>query len=64
MDGEKNILENDMRDDRNEISNVEDTACVASKTSYIDEDGLDKNKIGIYYFGNNNHHKLERLSKI
>ena len=27
----------------------EDTACVASKTSYIDEDGLDKN--GIYYFG-------------
>ena len=28
---------------------AEDTACVASKTSYIDEDGLDKN--GIYYFG-------------
>ena len=28
----------------------EDTCCVASKTSYIDEDGLDKN--GIYYFGN------------
>ena len=27
----------------------EDTACVASKTSYMDEDGLDKN--GIYYFG-------------
>ena len=27
----------------------EDTCCVASKTSYIDEDGLDKN--GIYYFG-------------
>ena len=27
----------------------EDTACIASKTSYIDEDGLDKN--GIYYFG-------------
>lgn len=27
----------------------EDTACVASKISYMDEDGLDKN--GIYYFG-------------
>ena len=27
----------------------EDTACVASKTSYISEDGFDKN--GIYYFG-------------
>lgn len=27
----------------------EDTACIASKTSYMDEDGLDKN--GIYYFG-------------
>ncbi len=27
----------------------EDTACIASKTAYIDEDGLDKN--GIYYFG-------------
>lgn len=28
---------------------AEDTACVASKTSYIGEDGLDAN--GIYYFG-------------
>lgn len=28
---------------------AEDTACIASKTSYIEEDGLDKN--GIYYFG-------------
>ena len=27
----------------------EDTCCVASKTSYIDEDGLDAN--GVYYFG-------------
>lgn len=27
----------------------EDTACIASKTSYMDEDWLDKN--GIYYFG-------------
>ena len=28
----------------------EDTACIASKTSYMNEDGLDAN--GIYYFGN------------
>lgn len=27
----------------------EDTACIASKTSYMNEDGLDAN--GIYYFG-------------
>ena len=27
----------------------EDTCCIASKTSYIDEDGLDAN--GVYYFG-------------
>jgi hypothetical protein len=27
----------------------EDTACIPSKTSYVDEDGWDKN--GIYYFG-------------
>ena len=28
---------------------AEDTACIPSKISYMDEDGLDKN--GIYYFG-------------
>lgn len=28
---------------------AEDTACIPSKTSYMNEDGLDDN--GIYYFG-------------
>ena len=39
-----NIIEN-----LKKLKISEDTACIASKTSYIDEDGLDKN--GIYYFG-------------